>query len=203
VAIEALDDDCVLPPFSPVRVSEGATVHVWNRAHALGAWCLPEAVTTQGASILAGSITLSLISEGGNVLPAGPAPTASNTGKGVARFRAQAENAKLSANVACRYEFDGFSLYTVEILPKTALRVDRFELDVPVKAEHAIYLLASGQPTERTTHGPLQFDREFAMPLGVRVRDSRAQGAAHDLPQRPPAREAPDPSWRRDCVEKG
>jgi len=165
VATEALRDDCVLPPFVPVRVSSGGTVEVWNRAYALGAWGLPNRVTTQNASILAGPVTFSVVSGAKDVMPRNALPSLVSRARGVVRYRAAGESRLLSATVECRIEFDGFALYTVRLSPKAELHIDSITLRVPVRAQHAAYLWAGGLPTERTTTGPIQLDRGFSRTL--------------------------------------
>lgn len=159
VGIGSLDDGCVLPPFDPVKASGNATVEVWNRTYALGELGLPAAITTQQASVLACPVTLSLVSAGKNILPTHGTPTLSKKAQGAVEYHAEASGESVSVKVTSRIEYDGFSWYSVDIAPKTTVQAEHLTLAVPVMLEHAKYLWAGGEPSVRTTKGPLQLDR--------------------------------------------
>lgn len=163
VGIEALNDDTVLPPFTPVKLS-GCKVDIWNRSYMIGTSGLPSEIITQQASILKGPITLSLISGGKNVLPEQKSKLVKKA-KGVVEFYSEGKNKYVGIKTTSRIEFDGFSLYTVEISPVEKIEVGRFTLEIPFKSGYAIYMFAGGEPTEPTIEGPKILDAGYSKVL--------------------------------------
>ena len=149
VGIEALSDDYVLPPFSPVTLKDTA-IGVWNRNYKIGAMCLPEEIETQGAQMLDGPVRIEMISSGKDLLaPAVKgAPKVIKQAKGVVHF--SQENSLDQFDVTCQssVEYDGLLLYSIEIRPKKEIEVSNITLHLPIKSEFAPYLWAGGNYQE-------------------------------------------------------
>jgi len=163
VGIKALDDDTVLPPFTPINLN-GRTVNVWNRSYTIGLSGLPSEIMTQQASILKGPMTMRLISCGKNIFPlqkSNPVKVA----KGLVEYFGEGKNESVEIRTTSRIEFDGFFLYAVEIIPRGLLEVENFSLEIPFKSKYAVYMFAGGEPTEPTIEGPKILDIGYSKVL--------------------------------------
>jgi len=140
VGMEALDPDTVLRPWTPVKVEDGS-VRVLGRTYTLGQWGLPAQIRAANAEILAGPIRL-VIHQGGEsraVEPGPVRPTAQY--RGLARFASEAQCARSWFQATAVYEYDGLIRLDLSMASTGhKLFLDKLELIVPIKAEHAKFL---------------------------------------------------------------
>ncbi|MGQ9731093.1 MAG: glycoside hydrolase domain-containing protein [Candidatus Zipacnadales bacterium] len=131
--------DKVLPPWTPIKV-QGRTVKVWGRTYEFEGLPLPSAVTTAGASLLAGPIRFVAGANGvaqewrgHKTVVTERKPTAVTL-----TTTAESENLRLSAQV--RTEYDGMIRSHLTLEPRREVTLDSLELCIPFKPEHAKYL---------------------------------------------------------------
>lgn len=124
------------PPYEPVR-AEGRSVAVWGRSYDFTDSLLPRQVTTQGASILAGPMTLELLDGEGrsHELAAGHAPATLRVRPCRAEWSGRASLAGFHLDLSGWIEFDGFLWVTFELAGPEAARVRSLRLDIPFRKE--------------------------------------------------------------------
>lgn len=137
VAMEALEPETVLEPWTPV-VADAQRVEVWGRTHELGAWGLPQQITAAGEPLLAGPITLELeLADGARVQPEPAVLQARHDGR--AHYRANATHDGVAALMDATYEFDGLMRFDLAF-EGDDVQVDRLTLKVPLREEQAKFL---------------------------------------------------------------
>jgi hypothetical protein len=131
--------DKVLPPWTPVKV-DGRTVSVWGRTYEFEGMPLPSAVTTAGASVLAGPIRL--VAQADGVAQEWGSPKASVTERkpSAATIRTETSSQSLRLAGSVRVEYDGVLRSDFAVEPLGAATLDSLVLEVPVKADNAKYL---------------------------------------------------------------
>jgi hypothetical protein len=135
-------DDKVLPPWTPMR-RDGTALSCWNRRYTFGGAILPTQINSAGADLLARPVALNLTSGGKPVAWAQQrmAPTSSSPTrcelKGVADAKVGAVEARFRSHVTA--EYDGLVLIEIGCDKPAELPLDGLTIDVPVKAEHALY----------------------------------------------------------------
>ena len=136
--------DKVLPPWTPVSVN-GRNVSVWNRAYEFGSDGLPRQVTTAGEPMLAGPVSLELMTRGKPVrIRTGKARVASHVETSAV---VEATGAGTAPGFSCRttVEYDGMMKIDFILHPgPKPIEVDRLTIRFPFKQERAIYLDAPG-----------------------------------------------------------
>lgn len=127
----------VLPPWTPVRAA-GPNVQVWGRNITLAPSGLPSQITSQGAELLAGPVTLN--TTGGALSAKKPVAARPNVHASQAEWQSQATfDGVLDASISGVLEYDGLMRFTVKLAPRA--NVDRLWLDIPIKAQFADRML--------------------------------------------------------------
>ena len=148
--------DEVLSPWTPV-VAEGNTISCWGREHQWGNLPFPNHVSSQDRELLSRPIGLSVTVQGESLSwaadgEAGAArrTTASGT---AARIQRSVSAGPLALRGEATVAFDGMMRIDFVITPGERVTVDRFIIDIPVRAEHATlyhYWPLDGAHGERT-----------------------------------------------------
>ena len=144
-----ISDD--VPALTPVRhhrcavVSRRATARPRRSPRTLSAAAtfagpLPAAVTTAGASVLAGPVTLQLRRDGKPVAWRQPWVKLGKRTPTVARLVGGAVAPGLSLSGMTQVEFDGMIRVDLALRPTAGPRPDGVVLEIPLKAQHARYL---------------------------------------------------------------
>ncbi len=152
-------DKVVIPPFEPVKV-EGQAVSVWGRRHLFDNTGFPKSITSLGAEMLDGPITLSgnvngqqevLVPSGtaslekvpGKMFPpsfaayefvkgACPLPELLPTDGYQAKVSAQDKLGSLKVQVGAVVEYEGWCKFTVTLQPSGKTRIDNLDLVIPL-----------------------------------------------------------------------
>ena len=132
------------PPWTAVEV-EGDRVGVWGRQYTLGAFGLPAKVQTQGASMLAGSISFRVVAEGSDVswTPGKRLVTKQTKAEAVWEGTSRSTLGELSWRTQA--EYDGFLLHEFSLTPagggsgsgSGGASVELMELRIPIRKEFA------------------------------------------------------------------
>jgi hypothetical protein len=160
-------EDKVLPPWTPVRV-EGTTVSCWGRSYRFDQAALPTQMASAGADLLARPISLHLTADGREVTwqqavraGAASATRAELTGTAVA----QIGGAPRTFTTRLTTEYDGLLLVEVSCDRPDQRPPQALSLEIPVKAEHAVY---------RHRYGPEWMPISGFIPPGEGVVDKAA-----------------------------
>ncbi|MBU0608008.1 MAG: LamG domain-containing protein [Armatimonadetes bacterium] len=158
-------EDKVLPPWTPLQ-AKGTDLSVWGRTYSLRESALPTQITTAGAQVLSRPISLNLSSDGK------PVPW---TAQQVKLLSSSPTKAALEANAVAdvagqpvrfrtsiKAEYDGLVVFDITCDQPDALPLDGLTLDLPVKAENAIY---------RHRYGPTWIPTSGNVPPGEGVVD--------------------------------
>lgn len=136
-------EDRVLPPWTPLEVEED-TVRCWGRAYACQRAALPTQITSAGQDLLARPISLSLAMDGKPVAWETVTPREtrllSRTRIDSVRGLAGTSNGKaVRVDVRATVEYDGVMLLDFRLVQGDAGAVETLALEVPLRAERAIY----------------------------------------------------------------
>jgi hypothetical protein len=140
VAMEALDPNTVLKPWTPVEAS-ARQVAVWNRTYEIGPWGLPTQVHIGGEEFLSGPLTFQLRLSGVEE-PLEPPAVLEEAYQGVAVYVASCAEDGVRLEVQTRYEFDGFIRTDIELTAPPETQADSWELVIPFKNENALFFSA-------------------------------------------------------------
>ena len=174
VAMEALDPDTVLKPWTPVEVSEDS-VFVWGRRYDLGDWGLPAQVMSAQAQILAGPVRLEIVAAGETEALAPEKARLLDQHKGRVRWVSAAQADLVQAEMVAAYEYDGFSRFDLSLASTQTSSVDRMELVIPIKPEHAklLHYIDAVPPGEslrgRSYSGALPEGEGVVLEVGFKV----------------------------------
>ncbi|MBM4079939.1 MAG: hypothetical protein FJ278_09590, partial [Planctomycetes bacterium] len=126
--------DRVLPPWTPVRV-EGRDVHVWNRAHRFERGPLPASLSSAGENLLAAPIALSVVADSKAVEWTEGKRVDESPVRCVRSSTAQL--GRLAVEAVTTVEFDGMIRVDLKLTPQPEAGVERIELRIPLRSEHA------------------------------------------------------------------
>ena len=136
-------EDRVLPPWTPMELG-GNTVRCWGREYTLGDSPLPERMTSAGEELLAAPVAITLRAGDQQVrLSAGTR----TDGLSDTRTRVQSEgevsgrlgDTDVRIKVKTTVEYDGLMLIELALPEGATLDADAASIEVPVRAERAIY----------------------------------------------------------------
>ena len=130
--------DTVPEPFTPLEV-EGRAVRPWGREYRFGPSGLPEQIVSADRELLAGSVGLELVS-GGQTAAFDQAPGLRVEGTNVL-VRGRATAGGLGVQCLSTVEYDGMIRVDLTVTPQAATTLDRLALSVPLRPEHARYLI--------------------------------------------------------------
>ena len=161
-------EDKVLPPWTPVE-AEGTRLRCWGREYSFAEAVLPTQITAAGAPLLAEPVTLRVTTaEGTKALSSQVArlldatPTTAHL-QGQATVEVGGKRVPFRTDVT--FEYDGLLLVAIACDRPQDLSVEGLTIDIPVRAEHALYL---------HRYVPSWIPTSWAMPKGEGVIDKSA-----------------------------
>jgi len=161
-------EDKVLPPWTPVE-AQGTNLRCWGREYSFGQAALPTQITTAGMGVLAEPITLQLTTGGKASALAGQTAQLLDASPTTAHLQGQATAEVAGKRVPFRtdvtFEYDGLLLVAMTCDRPAELGVQALTIDIPVRAEHALYL---------HRYVPSWIPTSGAMPQGEGVIDKSA-----------------------------
>ena len=141
--IEALDDDFILPPFSPVKL-DGKTVSVWGRDYLVSRYGLIGDVKILGEKFLAGGMTFSAKVNGKEVKFTPETQVVLRQKKGIVEIFSRASSPDVDIEVRTAVEYDGMVKVDFSIDPRGTVQVDEFKYTVPVPEKYAKFIHYTG-----------------------------------------------------------
>lgn len=141
--IEALDEDFILPPFSPVVFKDG-TASVWGRTYRFNACGLPEKVTILGENFLAGAMEFSARINGRNVVFTPRNQTVLRQRKGVVELFSYAVSPDAAVEIRTAVEYDGMIKVDFTLVPRGTMEVEHFSYSIPYPEKYARFIHYTG-----------------------------------------------------------
>jgi len=135
----------VVPPWTPVKVKKGE-IEVWGRTMTVGKAGLPEQITSQGRSLLAGPAVLRAeLPDGKTVEAKGRAAKITSAASHRAVAESQASLSGLQVRSRVTAEFDGMYKVELTFAPKGQAEVKSLKMIVPLDPAVADYVYGAGE----------------------------------------------------------
>ena len=141
--IEALDDDFILPPFSPVRL-DGRTASVWGRDYTFGPFNLLESVRILNEDFLAGPMEFSAVVNGKKVKFRTGEPVVVRRRKGIVEMFTRANSPDVDVEVRTAVEYDGMIKVDFTFDPRGSVRIDEFRYTIPYPEKYDKFIHYTG-----------------------------------------------------------
>ncbi len=127
----------VFPPFEPIR-TDGSTVAVVGRRHALNGFGLPESITSAGRELLAGSVEVRYETSQGEGRFAFEKCGFTTTRRDLAVFEAAATSPAVKVTTRSQIEIDGCMKVAMHLLPgEKPQPIERLWLEIPLRDAEA------------------------------------------------------------------
>ena len=141
--IEALDDDFILPPFSPVKFS-GKTASVWGRDYTFGKFNLLDGVKILGKEFLAAPMEFTAVVNGKQVeFKTGPQIVLRQK-KGIVELYSRASSPDVDIEVRTAVEYDGMIKVDFTFDPRGSVRIDKFQYAFACPEKYAQFIHYTG-----------------------------------------------------------
>lgn len=161
VAMEALADDTVPPPWTPIELND-AKIKVWNRVYDFSGDKLIRSIIGGGAELLAAPATLKL---DGRDLSFGPVRIV-KSGKGRIVFERPFKTPdNVGGKVTCTVEYDGMIWCSLQLNPAGG-KLNRLSLRMPLSARNAELLHYVGAPKVYESQNLVKNSFSMALPSG-------------------------------------
>ena len=141
--IEALDEDFILPPFSPIDF-KGTTAKVWGRSYTIGKYGLLDKVTILNENFLAGAMEFSATINGKKVIFKPENQTVLRQKKGVVELFSYATSKDASVEIRTAIEYDGMIKVDFTIVPRGTVEVENFKYTIPYPEKYAEFIHYTG-----------------------------------------------------------
>ncbi|MBE6376258.1 MAG: hypothetical protein E7050_07320 [Lentisphaerae bacterium] len=141
--IEALDDDFILPPFTPVTL-KGMTASVWGREYTFGADNLLDKVSILGENFLAGPMEFTAVVNGKEVKFKTGKPVVIRERKGIVEFLSRANSENMDIEVRTAVEYDGMIKVDFTFDPRGSVQLDSFKYTIPYQEKYAKFIHYTG-----------------------------------------------------------
>ena len=141
--IEALDDDFILPPFSPVKWQNN-TASVWGRNYTFNKFGLLDKVTVLNSNFLAGAMEFSAKVNGRIVKFKPDNQVILRQKKGVVELFSRATSWDLDIEVRTTTEYDGMIKVDFTFVPKGTVQVENFNYSIPYPEKYAEFIHYTG-----------------------------------------------------------
>ena len=141
--IEALDDDFILPPFSPIAF-KNYTASVWGRDYKFGKTGLLDDVKILGEDFLAGAMTFSAKVNGKAVKFTPEVQAVLRQKKGIVEIFSRASSPDVDIEVRTAVEYDGMIKVDFSIDPRGTVQVDEFKYNIPFPEKFAQFIHYTG-----------------------------------------------------------
>ena len=141
--IEALDDDFILPPFSPVKWQNN-TASVWGRDYKFNEFGLLGDVKVLNSDFLAGAMEFSAKVNGKVVKFKPDNQVILRKKKGVVELFSRATSPDLDIEVRTTTEYDGMIKVDFTFVPKGTVEVENFNYSIPYPEKYAEFIHYTG-----------------------------------------------------------
>lgn len=135
-------DDRVIPPWTPLQ-ADGTTLRCWGREADFGSAVLPVQITSAGEALLARPVSLSCAVAGQPVAWTGarrqPLAATPTRAEYAGEILGQAGDTRVRLAVRSWAEYDGVMVFSLSGPELAGLPVSQLTLELPVKAERALY----------------------------------------------------------------
>ena len=137
--IEALDDDFILPPFTPIEL-KGNTASVWGRDYTFGACNLLEQVKVLGDDLLAAPMRFTAKVNGREIRFETGEQVVIRKRKGIAEFFTRANSPDLDIEVRTAIEYDGMVKVDFTFDPRGSVQLDHFRYEILWPEKYARFI---------------------------------------------------------------
>ena len=141
--IEALDDDFILPPFSPIEL-KGSSAAVWGREYTFGKYNLLEKVKILGEEFLAKPMEFTAVINGKKVNFKTGKQIVIRENKGVVELLTRAKSPDADIEVRTTLEYDGMIKVDFSFIPKGTIQVDKFQYTITCPEKYAKFIHYTG-----------------------------------------------------------
>lgn len=146
LGLKALDDDTVLPPWSPIGVT-GEKINVWNRTYALDGNSILNSAVSGKDEILAAPINMQITTDAGTgTLTFGKTVIVKQNAGRVVLKRVSPAVCGIRAEIEYMIEFDGM-MWCRLLLHPDGRKVTGLKMVIPYKTENAKFIHYVGAPT--------------------------------------------------------
>ncbi|MBQ7650895.1 MAG: hypothetical protein IJS15_08045, partial [Victivallales bacterium] len=137
--IEALGDDYILPPFSPVKLN-GNSVSVWGREYAFGKFNLPDNVKILGDDFLASPMEFTAVVNGKTVAFTTGEQIVLREKKGIVELYSRASSQDVDVEVRTAVEYDGMIKVDFTFEPHGSVQIDHFSYSIAYPEKNAQFI---------------------------------------------------------------
>ena len=141
--IEALDDDFILPPFSPVKLA-GKTASVWGREYTFNRFNLLEKVKILGENFLTSPMEFTAVVNGKKVNFKTGNQIVLRERKGVVELFTRANSADVDIEVRAALEYDGMIKVDFTFDPRGSVQIDKFQYTITYPEKYAKFIHYTG-----------------------------------------------------------
>ena len=141
--IEALDDDFILPPFSPVKLA-GKTASVWGREYTFNQFNLLEKVKILGENFLTSPMEFTAVVNGKKVNFKTGNQIVLRERKGIVELFTRANSADVDIEVRAAIEYDGMIKVDFSFIPRGTVQVDKFQYTITYPEKYAKFIHYTG-----------------------------------------------------------
>jgi Glycoside hydrolase 123, N-terminal domain/Concanavalin A-like lectin/glucanases superfamily len=145
LGMKALEDDTVMPPWSPVKYTKGKAA-VWGREYKFSGKGIMDSINATNAELLKAPVALEIIANGKKQRLDFDAPEIVKQGKGRVVVKRQSTGGSISASIEYMIEFDGMVWNKLTIKPEKQ-KITEMKLIVPFTKENAKFIHYVGAPT--------------------------------------------------------
>jgi hypothetical protein len=145
--IEALDDNFVLPPFTPVSVSENGTANVWGRKYTFDEYGLVRQVDIQSQPFFEKPMDFEIVVSGRNIEFRPEGIHLLRNPRGKAEFFSRAGSTEMDIEVRTTVEYDGMVRVDFTMLPRGTVALNRFQYRIHFPEKRAVFLRYDGART--------------------------------------------------------
>jgi len=132
--------DEVLPPWTPITISQTNHVQVWGREYQMANGLLPDNITTQNTYILSGPIKFTGTADGNPFNWAIESTQMVEQHPDFVSFQGSLISQGVRISGTSRIEYDGMVKVDVDVVPTTQTKLVNLVLEVPLKQQYATYL---------------------------------------------------------------
>ncbi|MBQ6472728.1 MAG: hypothetical protein IJJ33_12150 [Victivallales bacterium] len=141
--VEALDDDFILPPFSPIRYQSGVA-SVWGRDYSFDSYGLLRQVKILDGDFLAGAMGFSATVNGEKVRFRPETQVVLRQKKGVVELYSRATSPNMDIEVRTTVEYDGMLKVDFTFVPRGTVEVEDFRYSIPYPEKYAQFIHYTG-----------------------------------------------------------
>ena len=130
-------DGFVPSPWTPLAVTNGASIDCWNRRYAFGSMPLPQQIQVAGTPLLADPIHLIVETADGSLQWDDQAVSIEEQSDSKITLSKSSTVSNLNVQVVSSVEFDGFMYATITLTPNKPVDLRRVRIEIPLPDEVA------------------------------------------------------------------